>query len=137
MSIPFISFVCTNFLIESDRDFIKDHKPSKLLFYFVFGSLVPFVLNCSLEPFQEGMEVVDRGGPAAPRAKQVQARPRKAELVWCNEPSGPHPLSLSITAAPEMQLSFPTTDAGCCSVPLCYATFNLCSASSIFFCHFK
>ena len=29
------------------------------------------------------MEVVDHGGPAAPPGKQVQAWPRKAELVCC------------------------------------------------------
>jgi len=36
-----------------------------------------------LTPAREGMEVVDHGGPAAPPGKQVQAWPRKAELVCC------------------------------------------------------
>jgi len=88
------------------------------------------------------MVVVDHGSPAVPQAKQAQALlPRKAELVSAMNHLD-HTHTLSITGLQQLQrcsfLSSPVTpQLLLSSVPLCLSTFNLCSASALFFCHVK
>ena len=118
--IPFFSCVYVNFLAESDRDFIKDHKQSKhlLLCVWFLGFFCAQLPTWSILG-RDGGSGSWRPSCSAGEASASMAKKSRTGMWW-NEPSVPYVHTpLSVPAAPEMQLSFPTTAAGCSSVPLC------------------